>query len=280
MNLVRESMSNRKLTIAFGSDLHLSSRNEERCSRALAFPEGVDVIVLAGDIAESMYASFYTFELADQYPNAHIVWVAGNHEHYNSNIDEQIQRYREVCSDHSRVHFLENDSIEISGVTFLGCTLWTDFSILGEKKLAMEIAADGVRDFECIEVRAGDRFTPRDAADRFNESCGYLKQQLANCNPATTVVVTHFPPGYATRNLLFPADAITGYFQANIDHLIDQYQPALWVYGHNHYGNDLYRGRTRVVSNQLGYPSEEGYIPIYDASRIIVLDAGRREGDR
>lgn len=269
-------MDTSKLTIAYGSDLHLSPRDEERCRRALAFPEEVDVIVLAGDIAERMHASFYTFELADQYPNAHIVWVAGNHEHYNSNIDEQIRRYREVCSDHERIHFLENDSIEIAGIKFVGCTLWTDFSILGETKLAMEIAERGINDFALIETRNGDQFAPRDAINRFNESCGYLKQQLSNSNPERTVIITHFSPGFETRNQLFPADAITAYFQANVGHLIDKHQPAAWIYGHNHYSNQLQRGRTRIVSNQLGYSGEDGYIPRYDPSRVIVLNTDRR----
>lgn len=104
---------------------------------------------------------------------------------------------------------------------------------------------------------------PIDAAERFEESRKYLKQELSASRPEATVVVSHFPPGLATRNQRFRLDPITAYFQANMDSIIDTYQPALWIYGHNHFSNDLRRGATRLVSNQLGYPSEERELPWY-----------------
>jgi len=34
--------------------------------------------------------------------------------------------------------------------------------------------------------------------------------------------------------------------------------PALWVYGHTHECDDQTIGRTRIISNQLGYPGNFG----------------------
>jgi hypothetical protein len=36
--------------------------------------------------------------------------------------------------------------------------------------------------------------------------------------------------------------------------IIGIHQPALWVYGHTHECDDRTIGRTRIISNQLGYP--------------------------
>ncbi len=268
-------MSNQQVSIAFGSDLHLRRAGIQRSSKALGFPESADVIVLAGDIADGMHTAMIAFELADRHPTAHIIWVAGNHEFYNTVIDDQLQRFREACNDHDRVHFLENDSVEILGVTFLGCTLWTDFSILGEPELAMDAAGRCISDFSFITTRPTVTFIPMDAASRFKQSYAYLDEALAACDPDKTVVITHFPPGLETRNPSFPVDAITAYFQANVSFIRETYQPALWIYGHNHFSSDLQIGDTRVVSNQLGYESEDGRIPAYDASRLVYLDGGK-----
>ena len=73
------------------------------------------------------------------------------------------------------------------------------------------------------------------------------------------------------RNPQFSIGPITAYFCANVDDIIDRYQPALWIYGHNHFSNDLQRGATRLVSNQMGYPREAGSIPVYAPDKTIIL---------
>jgi Icc-related predicted phosphoesterase len=258
------------MLIVPASDLHLEFPNADP-KVALNFPSSADVIVLAGDIARGENTARIALSLADRFPTAHVVWVAGNHEFYDGNIDILTDRYRALCAGHKRVHFLENNHTDIGNVRFIGCTLWTDFSILGNQDASKSIAQDGISDFVWIRTKSGARFKAIDATQRFELSHQYLKQQLSRSRPESTVVVTHFPPGLATRNPQFDLDPITAYFQANVDDVIDQFQPALWIYGHNHFSNDLYRGATRLVSNQLGYSSEDGRIPSYSAKKIVVL---------
>jgi hypothetical protein len=45
-----------------------------------------------------------------------------------------------------------------------------------------------------------------------------------------------------------PAFVSTDMFQ-----LIQRYQPELWVYGHTHESCDYFVGKTRLISNPLGY---------------------------
>ena len=38
--------------------------------------------------------------------------------------------------------------------------------------------------------------------------------------------------------------------------IIKKHQPDLWVYGHTHECDDQTIGKTRIISNQLGYPDK------------------------
>lgn len=268
------------ISIAYASDLHLPPYKTDRSMRALNFPAEVDLIVLAGDIAVGMQAITEAIELAEQYPTTHLIFVAGNHEFYHQNIDKQIEMYRNACANHDRVHFLENDSVQLLGITFVGATLWSDFSILGEPELAMEKAQRFISDFRYIETGNGELLTPDYIVTKFQKSYQFLNETLANCDPLKAVVITHFPPGLATHNQNFSVDPLTAYFQANVDDLLEIYQPAAWIYGHNHFSNDLRSGRTRLISNQLGYSSEAGRIPTYDPQKVIVLNAGGDDDTR
>lgn len=267
-------METSKISIAFASDLHLPPFYSNRRDDALYFPPEADVIILAGDIAVGNLAAEEALNLAERYPNSHVVQIAGNHEFYYKSIEQQIEYYRSACADHDRVHFLENACVELFGVRFIGCTLWTDFTILGEPEIAMQEAEAAIADFRFIESRVGASIKPKDIARKFEESYRFLDDQLAAGDPDRTVVITHFPPGMRTSNPNFEVDPITAYFQANVDYLIENYQPKIWVYGHNHYSADQTVGRTRIVSNQLGYPSEFGRIPAYDPQKMIILETG------
>jgi hypothetical protein len=258
------------MKIAYASDLHIEF-HKDYPREQLRFPAESDVIVLAGDIDVGRRALDSVRRIADDHPSAVIIWVAGNHEFYRTNIDEQIDAFRDAFAGDPRIHFLENDRLDIGGVSFLGCTLWTDFTVLGvgNQSRAFDIARRSLTDFVLIERGAGRRYTPEAAARRFEKSRDFLAAQLVMCDPTNTVVVTHFPPGMETSNKNFETDLLTAYFQTNVIRLLHVYGPALWIYGHNHYSNDLLIGNTRVVSNQLGYPNETG--PAFVGGKLIKL---------
>jgi Icc-related predicted phosphoesterase len=103
------------------------------------------------------------------------------------------------------------------------------------------------------------------------ESYEFLAQNLANCDPNSTVVVTHFAPGLETQNRNCEVKPVSSYFQANVATLINCYQPALWIYGHNDDSNDRMVGRTRVVSNQFGYHDWPRSANRFDPNKIIRM---------
>lgn len=263
------------MKIALASDLHFEFHSETP-TWIPPLPSHCDVLVLAGDIGVGLGAIDAVQRMADQLPESHIVWVAGNHEFYRSVINFELERFRETFASHERIHFLENETVIIKGVTFLGCSLWTGFDLLGSEgqEQAMEEAERLINDFSLIglveesESTGWRPFTPTDARQRYLDSLFWLESTLKACVPGRTVVVTHFPPLFELTDKRYPVGPLTAYYQADCSDLIDTYQPALWLHGHTHWSGQLYRGNTQIVSNQLGYPGEPE-IPEYNPNLFL-----------
>ena len=260
------------LTIAHASDLHFEFRRQPT-GWMPPLSEKCDLLILAGDIAVGNDSIEVLQRIAAQLPATRILWIAGNHEFYYEDIDEQIERYRQAFRKSKQIDFLENNQIEINGYTFLGCTLWTDFSVNGkvQQPLVMQQAQQSVADFRLIRKNKFNRhFSAEDAADQFQQSYRWLEQQLANADPDKTIVITHFPPSPNLSHGAIGNNLLTPYFQANGDQLIKRYQPRLWIYGHNHWSDRKQFGETVCVSNQLGYPQEAGHIPAFSTETITL----------
>lgn len=69
-----------------------------------------------------------------------ILWAAGNHEFYDYDWGRSLGDMRNAAKQQG-IHFLENNSITIGGVDFLGTTLWTDLSCLAVKANPLQMPA-------------------------------------------------------------------------------------------------------------------------------------------
>lgn len=236
------------------SDLHLECY-EDPDACGIVDDIGCDVVVLAGDINNGLTG----IEWAARTFREPVIYVLGNHEYYDHDAATLLPQARE-CAAALGVHLLERDEVRISDTRFLGCTLWTGFDAgpLGWLH-ATRIAHPIVADFS--EIRNGGRLvSPSQMIEWYEHSLAWLTSRLDAAAPA--VVVTHFAPTRAVINPRFGAgDEMTPYFHNDLDYLMGRAAP-LWIYGHNHYSADetveTGTGRTRVVSNQLGYPDEDG----------------------
>ena len=74
---------------------------------------------------------------------------------------------------------------------FLGCTLWTDFGLLGDTQSAMQMADLDMNDFALIQKDgiSSNGFRPRDSARIHARSVRWLKAQLSRQDPRQTIVV-------------------------------------------------------------------------------------------
>lgn len=112
-----------------------------------------DVVVLAGDIAEGDDAIIW----AGQATGKPVVMVLGNHEFYGQKGMDFVDKLREKTEQYPNLHLLHNDEVVIDGVRFLGATLWADFELLGERRLATAWAQEIMTDYSAIRTTPGYR---------------------------------------------------------------------------------------------------------------------------
>ena len=222
-----------------------------------------DVLVLAGDIAgKPRKLNQYLHSLAGSVP---ILYVMGNHEFYGHDFAMDFWRYQKTIETQSGVHFLENRSVEIAGIRFLGCTLWTDFFGGMQGKSSER----GINDFEFITLE-GDKLHWMDVAYRHRGSLAWLRKELETFFPGSTVVITHHAPSALSNPPQFAGSPISGAFYSILDDLIEETQPALWIHGHMHNTSDYLIGKTRVVCNPFGYEGIEVNVD-WDPEAMVVV---------
>ncbi len=256
MNLYRQS----KLKIHVLSDLHLEFSS-------FSIPNvDANVRVLAGDIHTKERG--LPFAIQHSY-NTPTLYVAGNHEFYGTAIPKLYDKLR-AMSCGTNVTVLQNDQAIIDGVRFLGCTLWTDFGLLGSdsRAVAMLEAKTTMTDYRKIRMSPSYRKLTAEATYAFHRSSlNWLEMRLAEPFSGKTVVITHHAP--SARSIVDSSDLINAAYGSSLDEFILAHPIDLWIHGHTHNCVDYQIGGTRIVSNQRGYPGE--HTGKFDPSFVLTL---------
>jgi len=222
---------------------------------------GADVLVLAGDVDVGVRG----IALAKAWSRGRpVLYVAGNHEFYGEAIPRHLRKLEEAAAG-SSVRFLENREVVLGGVRFLGCTLWTDFELFGDRTAAADAAQAGMNDFRKIRVEPGyRRLSPGDLMAMHHRSLRWLVERLEAPFAGTTVVITHAAPSIRSMAPVHRHDLVTAAYASDLEWMLDG-RAALWIHGHTHYCCDYEIGRTRVVANQHRYPGEDthGFDPAF-----------------
>jgi len=241
-----------------------------------------DVAVVAGDVGEGLAKSIRWLH-EHVAPHMPVVFVAGNHEFYRAAVDESFDEARSLqvaCPD---VNFLEDESVVIGGVRFVGSTLWTDYEVLIRHndpalglRWAMDSCALGMNDHRKIKFRKDPwkRWRPQEARIAHLRSRAFIEQALSEPHRGPTVVVTHHAPHPASIPERFAEDVISSAYASDLSAVIEAGKPDLWVHGHMHDSVDYDIGSTRVVCNPKGY-SRENAAFVAD----LVVDTRGREFD-
>jgi len=223
-------------------------------------PTEADVVVLAGDIHLGREGRRWT---RSHIPDKPVIYVLGNHEFYRHSLPELTETLKRE-TDGSHIHLLENSSVEISGYTFLGCTLWTDFQLTPNPDAAMQAAESIMSDYSIIEFSPERRMLrARDTVRLHAESVAWLRGKLAKCDRERTIVVTHHAPSDRSEAPYHANSPLKPAFASKLDSLIQQSRIPLWIHGHTHHNVDYTIGSTRVLTNQRGYPDQlcKGFDP-------------------
>ena len=260
------------MKIAVYSDLHVEFGQPWEPPEDLDF----DVLVLAGDL-DSEFAGLDMAHRISMKRQCDVVVIAGNHEFYGYDYKRTLKnmdiRYRR----HHMTHFLERATATIGGVRFIGATLWTDFCLFGadHKAEAMRAAKECMSDFHLIRW-AGEGpglsvpISPADTARIHARTLEWTERTLAQPHDGPTVVVTHHLPSMRSVAERYREDLVTAAFASHLDEIIERYQPELWLHGHTHDACDYFIGKTRVLCNPRGYPSEADSIHYGFSPNLVV----------
>lgn len=200
-----------------------------------------DVLILAGDIATQRILKNSLKMFADSFK--HVVYVTGNHEYYNSDFKTIEDIIRDVEDTTKNFHWLQNKRVEIDGKHFAGATLW--FEANEDSKGAYLKSC--INDFRLIEKCDPIAF------ERFEWTEKFLRTKVMEGD----IVVTHHLPSQKSVAARFKNSLLNCYFVAEVDHVILENKPALWIHGHTHDSCDYNIGPTRIVCNPYGYFSHE-----------------------
>jgi len=207
--------------------------------------DGVDVLVLAGDIAVGAgdVAKVVRFFKSLGYDK--IVYTPGNHEYYGSYmriVDPALQRaFNEI----EGAFLLNDSSVNIDGVTFFGGTLWTNFR---NDPIAKAMVPGMINDFHVIKD-----MTSNAAVRKFEATYQYIKMRYEQVK-GPKVVVTHFLPAIECIAPQYQGpNMINTYFASDLGDFVANLQDTTWMFGHTHDSVDLMLGDTRVLCNPMGY---------------------------
>lgn len=240
------------MKILIYSDLHLEFKH------GWTFPDDVtgDLLILAGDIIT--FGDYSPLEKLLKNWSKPVLYVAGNHEYYTQTpMDQETQDFKVWLSETlPQVTLLMDEHISISGVNFFGGTMWTDFGC--QNPLAMDHARRNMNDFRLIRNSERQIFTPQDTISLHQNFIdgliAWFKQEMTG----PRIVISHHAPVINPNTQYRDSPLQPAFNSLDMIEIIEEHQPDFWIYGHTHECDDQTIGRTRIISNQLGYPNGLG----------------------
>lgn len=215
-----------------------------------------DILVLAGDIDIGVDSMEFLDGCSSVFD--HTLVVLGNHEFYHNDISTLYQDMKDGV--HGNVKVLQNDLFTINGVTFAGCTLWSDMQ---------ERAFYSMNDSNLISKKGKTLFNHNDVLKEYHDSYKFLQGNKGEID----VVISHHAPSIQSVNTArYGSDAPinTGYY-TNILPSFKGSRVKTWIHGHTHYCVDYEEEGIRVVSNQRGYINYDE-VPSFNPGKVIEIE--------
>jgi hypothetical protein len=212
-----------------------------------------DAVVLAGDVSTGRNGLKWALKT---FPDRPVIYVLGNHEFYGQKLQKLVQELQELAAG-TNVRLLENDSCRIGDVIFLGATLWTDFALNGNPVVAEVTAQTSMNDYRRIRTLPRySRLKPSDTRRFHMQSRKWLEDQAFRLKGQKVVIVTHHAPSPESIPAALGRDPCNPAFASDLSRFIVETEARLWIHGHIHCACDYTLGKTRVLANCRGYPTE------------------------
>lgn len=211
-----------------------------------------DILVLAGDIG--LIENPKTFaDIINAWGDKPVIIVTGNHEYYRLTNDfqkhnEYLREFLNNQTNNQNIHILDlnNFTVKIGDINFIGDTAWTDLK--ENDNDVINTAQSRMADYRYIEG-----LEPKLTSKHHNDFKDVLIKAL-DTSSGINVVVTHHSPAVLDKSKYLQDEMTWSFCSTKMGDIIKTYQPDLWIYGHTHENCDYNIGKTRIVSNQRGYP--------------------------
>ena len=248
-----------------------------------------DILILAGDIfvavhmhkfhtdaksrsEKKKYEKFCKEELSKF---RYVLYVKGNHEHYHGNFENTSSLLKEYLALHApNVTLLDNESIEIEGVKFIGSILWATYGCNTQNHMLIQ---NNMNDCHVIKTQlsCGDEylyeFTHKihgrkmnvfDINNEHKKSISFIENELKT-STLPCIVITHHCPSFLC---LEEGGDMSDAYASNQHKLIEQYKPKMWIYGHTHEPKHFRINDTLLINNSRGYFGMERVTNFFDTS--------------
>jgi len=97
------------------------------------------------------------------------------------------------------------------------------------------------------------KLSPKNTRAEHLRSVVEIRKSLTSHDPKKSVMITHHAPSMHSLPDRRKEEPVSCAYASNLDDLIEEFQPALWIHGHIHHSQDYRIGGTRVIANPRGY---------------------------
>ncbi len=284
MNIVQENI---KMKLRISSDIHWDCINPTDYTRHLNYALPImeedkdSVLILAGDCFRLANPKTYNTIipiLCDRFTE--VLYLQGNHELYYSDIKTGDVLFKEYITQFPNfIYFNETlvshtiqDGNDIN--LFVGATLWTDYD--NDNPMAKRTSEQFMNDYNYIKNN-GKRLIAEDLYKIHKRDLNNIKKSInKNKLPLgdalkNVIVITHHMPSMQCVNEQYKNDGLSNYsFGSDLDKMIKQYKPVVWVNGHTHCSHDINVYDTRIICNPVGYLFYSGYENSEYNSKLII----------
>lgn len=239
------------------SDLHFEferDRGDSFC-RSI-FPDGIDGLILAGDIFPVKMGQDPIKRFLDMYPE--VFYVLGNHEFYGMSPTQVFGIMREFEAKNPRLHLLNRNTATFHGHKIHGATLW-----FGDEHGDNFLYQNQLNDFRAIRD-----FSPWVYKEN-EESVLWFNDNIKKGD----IVISHHLPAWHCIDPQWAGDPTNRFYANNLDKWVDRLSPSMWIHGHSHNHLDRVVGDVRFIRNPRGYePYESVFKTGFEIDFMIDLE--------
>lgn len=234
------------MKIQFASDLHLEMAANAAWLQSHPLKVVGDILVLAGDTAylEEGIPNWFLNWASASYQQ--VLLIPGNHEYYHyGDIAKRGESWQWMLRDN--VGYYYNKVVTIGNTDFILSTMWSHIP-----EVDMFQVQRGLNDF--YQILCNDnRLTPDDFNAEHERCKQFIMKSVEESKAEHLVVVSHHVPTLQAVAPQHQGSTLSSAFAVEMGNFIAESYIDYWIYGHSHTNIDTEIGKTKIVSNQLGY---------------------------